>query len=315
MGDLEGLLAHGLLHTHTHIHAHAKACMLVCPLEGNAALLLCARAQVALRRRAAGKRDGVMAGETVPYVICLRLNKDQQQQQQQHEDGSSTTPAAVKVEEGVGSGSSTTPAAVKVEQAAEGGGGGPAATEQQHQQQQLQMKSPGATGVRAASGGAANGHSSSSSGGGSGGGGGGLAERAFHPDELRTDASLVIDADYYLAQQVLPVVVRLCAPIEVRRGHLGTYVWVCVGVPGIQWNGFTATSCRQTEIQTEIQTDTSHRQLAIRTLYIPPPHPCCVCGVCMYTGHCTRTPGGLPGTGCSTLWWQQHWCKRCSDAA
>ena len=26
--------------------------------------------QVALRRRAAGKRDGVMPGETIPYIIC-----------------------------------------------------------------------------------------------------------------------------------------------------------------------------------------------------------------------------------------------------
>jgi DNA polymerase elongation subunit (family B) len=61
----------------------------------------------------------------------------------------------------------------------------------------------------------------SSGGGGSGGGGGGqssggVAERAFHPEELRSDASLCIDAEYYLGQQVLPVVVRLCAPIEVR---------------------------------------------------------------------------------------------------
>lgn len=45
--------------------------------------------------------------------------------------------------------------------------------------------------------------------------GGSIAERAFHPDELRSDSNLVIDADYYLAQQVLPVVMRLCAPIEV----------------------------------------------------------------------------------------------------
>lgn len=54
----------------------------------------------------------------------------------------------------------------------------------------------------------------------SGGAGGSIAERAFHPDELRSDSSLVIDGEYYLAQQVLPVVVRLCAPIEVSRGRL-----------------------------------------------------------------------------------------------
>lgn len=32
--------------------------------------------QVALRRRAAGKRDGVNAGETVPYVICVEKGED-----------------------------------------------------------------------------------------------------------------------------------------------------------------------------------------------------------------------------------------------
>jgi hypothetical protein len=46
--------------------------------------------------------------------------------------------------------------------------------------------------------------------------GGSIAERAVHPEELRSDPNLVIDAEYYLAQQVLPVVMRLCAPIEVR---------------------------------------------------------------------------------------------------
>jgi hypothetical protein len=67
-------------------------------------------------------------------------------------------------------------------------------------------------------------------------GGGGIAERAFHPDELRADPSLCIDAEYYLAQQVLPVVVRLCAPIEVGvaggRGWLGVGCWPCLTVRG-----------------------------------------------------------------------------------
>lgn len=110
-----------------------------------------------------------MAGETVPYVICLREAGDQQ------EKGSEPSAA------------------------------GTAGADAQQEQQQQEGGSPAppsaVKGVKAATGG------SSSS--------GSLAERAYHPDELRTDSSLVIDAEYYLGQQVLPVIVRLCAPIEV----------------------------------------------------------------------------------------------------
>jgi DNA polymerase alpha subunit A len=42
----------------------------------------------------------------------------------------------------------------------------------------------------------------------------GVAERAHHPEELRRDASLKIDTDWYLSQQLLPVITRLCDPIE-----------------------------------------------------------------------------------------------------
>jgi DNA polymerase alpha subunit A len=167
------------------------------------------RLQVALRRRLAGKRDGVMAGETVPYVICLRLNNQQQQQQQQQGD-TSAAPAAVKQEDS--SQVQQQPAAAAQDAAAS-----PAAAPQQ-QQDGSSSPAPATaaasgSGVRAASA-PAGGSSSSSS--------GGLAERAYHPDELRCDPSLVVDADYYLGTQVLPVVVRLCAPIEVRtRGRVG----------------------------------------------------------------------------------------------
>eukprot|EP00899_Mesostigma_viride_P010487 jgi/Mesvir1/1943/Mv22962-RA.2 len=41
-----------------------------------------------------------------------------------------------------------------------------------------------------------------------------IAERAYHVDEVRASETLVIDAEYYLSQQIHPVVSRLCAPIE-----------------------------------------------------------------------------------------------------
>lgn len=50
---------------------------------------------------------------------------------------------------------------------------------------------------------------------GSGLGSTGIAERARHPDELKRDSgNWMIDIDYYLSQQIHPVVSRLCAPIQ-----------------------------------------------------------------------------------------------------
>ena len=43
---------------------------------------------------------------------------------------------------------------------------------------------------------------------------GGLAERAFHVQEVQEAATLEVDTHYYLAQQLHPVVARLCAPLE-----------------------------------------------------------------------------------------------------
>ncbi|KAJ0097138.1 hypothetical protein Patl1_28665 [Pistacia atlantica] len=43
----------------------------------------------------------------------------------------------------------------------------------------------------------------------------GIAQRARHPDELkRDDGKWMIDIEYYLSQQIHPVVSRLCASIE-----------------------------------------------------------------------------------------------------
>ncbi|EFH42976.1 hypothetical protein ARALYDRAFT_332862 [Arabidopsis lyrata subsp. lyrata] len=43
----------------------------------------------------------------------------------------------------------------------------------------------------------------------------GIAERARHPDEVKSDGSRwLVDIDYYLAQQIHPVVSRLCAEIQ-----------------------------------------------------------------------------------------------------
>eukprot|EP00177_Eucheuma_denticulatum_P001429 GFKZ01002578.1.p1 GENE.GFKZ01002578.1~~GFKZ01002578.1.p1 ORF type:complete len:1531 (+),score=264.94 GFKZ01002578.1:285-4877(+) len=43
----------------------------------------------------------------------------------------------------------------------------------------------------------------------------GIAQRSYHPDEVNNpESKLVVDAKYYLENQVLPPIIRLCDPIE-----------------------------------------------------------------------------------------------------
>lgn len=106
--------------------------------------------QVALRRLAAGKRDGTAAGETVPYIICLDTANE---------------------------------------------------------------------GSEAKS----------------------IAERAFHPDELKENSALTPDLKYYLGQQVHPVVSRLCSPIE---GTTAAHLADCLGLDPSRFATKTSSDAR-----------------------------------------------------------------------
>jgi DNA polymerase elongation subunit (family B) len=64
------------------------------------------------------------------------------------------------------------------------------------------------------------------------------ADRAKHPDELRrSEGKLKIDYEFYLSNQILPPIERLCDPIEgTDRSRLaeclGTFIFHCQ--PGVQ---------------------------------------------------------------------------------
>ncbi|GAX83060.1 hypothetical protein CEUSTIGMA_g10486.t1 [Chlamydomonas eustigma] len=159
---------------------------------------------VAARRKAAGKRDGVGAGETVPYIICISRAEP------------CPTPTGTPA-----------PAAPSAQASAD------TASVQQAGQQALGSKtvvmtpvpptsplpcsSPQQTRPVIAVGTkqpVAHGTS--------------FAERAFHPEEIRESrGSLVVDIEYYLGQQVHPVVSRLCAPIE---GTDAAHIADCLGL-------------------------------------------------------------------------------------
>lgn len=57
---------------------------------------------------------------------------------------------------------------------------------------------------------------------------GGIADRARHPDEIKEENSdWLVDVEYYISQQIHPVVSRLCAPIEgTNAGHIAD----CLGL-------------------------------------------------------------------------------------
>lgn len=51
--------------------------------------------------------------------------------------------------------------------------------------------------------------------------------RAYHPDDLRKNESLEVDVDYYLKNQIHPVVSRLMEPIE---GTNNAQIAECLGL-------------------------------------------------------------------------------------
>jgi DNA polymerase alpha subunit A len=73
----------------------------------------------------------------------------------------------------------------------------------------------------------------------------GIADRARHPDELKQDSgNWLIDIDYYISQQIHPVVSRLCAPIE---GTDAAHIADCLGLDASSFHqrqGTTNTSER-----------------------------------------------------------------------
>ncbi|MEW5309277.1 MAG: hypothetical protein WDW38_001173 [Sanguina aurantia] len=197
--------------------------------------------QVALRRLAAGKREGVMPGDTVPYVICIERPMAETPEVGQAAPataGPSGTPkktasaAAAAGDDAVAAsrlqsqqnGSSSAAAApatpdATATPAAAAAPGAPA--------------TPGGGGAGKGTGGKAKG-GGGGGGKGKGGGGGGFADRAFHPEELRERMDLAIDVEYYLAHQVHPVVSRIVAPME---GTDPAHLAECLGLDASKFSG------------------------------------------------------------------------------
>ena len=57
-------------------------------------------------------------------------------------------------------------------------------------------------------------------------------QRAFHVDEVKDSESLKVDKNYYLAQQLHPVVSRLCDPLD---GTDASRIAQCLGLDPEQY--------------------------------------------------------------------------------
>jgi len=65
----------------------------------------------------------------------------------------------------------------------------------------------------------------------------GYAERAYHPDDVKKDDSeLSIDVEWYLSNQILGPVTRLCAPIE---GTSSARIAECLGLDAAKFKAVT----------------------------------------------------------------------------
>ncbi|XP_033139889.1 DNA polymerase alpha catalytic subunit-like [Brassica rapa] len=83
----------------------------------------------------------------------------------------------------------------------------------------------------------------------------GIAKRARHPDEVKSDDSrLLVDIDYYLAQQIHPVVSRLCAEIQ---GTSPERLAECLGLDPSKYRSNDATS---SDPSTSLLFATSHEE-------------------------------------------------------
>merc|ERR1719376_887643 len=114
--------------------------------------------------------------------------------------------------------------------------------------------------------------------------GSGLAatQRAYHVDEVKASETLKIDTQYYLAQQLHPVVSRLTEPIE---GMEGARVAACLGLDPDQYK-----SRAPVEQQEEGERDED------RYRYVDHLTVSCVCGEKPSLGKCpaAKDCGGFP---------------------
>ncbi|RXH75354.1 hypothetical protein DVH24_030075 [Malus domestica] len=97
----------------------------------------------------------------------------------------------------------------------------------------------------------------------------GIAQRARHPDELkREDGKWMVDIDYYLSQQIHPVVSRLCASIQgTSPGRLAD----CLGLDSSKFKGNSSEAVRDDPSSLSLLLDDAERFCSCEPLILACP--------------------------------------------
>ncbi|XP_023729071.1 DNA polymerase alpha catalytic subunit [Lactuca sativa] len=144
----------------------------------------------------------------------------------------------------------------------------------------------------------------------------GIAQRARHPDELTKDnENLMIDIDYYLAQQIHPVVSRLCASIE---GTSPATLADCLGLDPSKFQSKSSEVANNDHSGSVIcMTDDEERYRGCEALNLSCPD-CCVSFKCPSVLSYIQTvalekPQDLQdqSTNTTTTFWQKFCCPKC----
>ncbi|KAK9166291.1 hypothetical protein Scep_001482 [Stephania cephalantha] len=137
----------------------------------------------------------------------------------------------------------------------------------------------------------------------------GIASRARHPDELKRDnGNWIIDIDYYLAQQIHPVVSRLCASIE---GTSPARLADCLGLDSSKFQAHTSEAASN-DPSTSLMSvaDDEERYRGCEPLRMS-------CPTCTSSFECPSISSsilrGSSGTDNTSNFWLKFRCPKCPE--
>ncbi|XP_051126986.1 DNA polymerase alpha catalytic subunit [Andrographis paniculata] len=143
----------------------------------------------------------------------------------------------------------------------------------------------------------------------------GIAQRARHPEELKTgNENWIIDIDYYLAQQIHPVISRLCASIQ---GTSPARLADCLGLDSSKFQNKSSDSvANDPSCLLSFALDDEERYRGCEPLVLS-------CPSCSETFHCSPVLSSICAmlntksvdtqTGSTVDFWQRLSCPKCVD--
>uniref|UniRef100_A0A1D1Z487 DNA-directed DNA polymerase n=2 Tax=Anthurium amnicola TaxID=1678845 RepID=A0A1D1Z487_9ARAE len=145
----------------------------------------------------------------------------------------------------------------------------------------------------------------------------GIAERARHPDELTRDSGgWMIDIDYYLSQQIHPVVSRLCASIQ---GTSPARLADCLGLDSTKFQQKTVESVTKDSSGTLLSVmDDDERYNGCEPLQLSCPSCSCSFECPPVSSLCLNLRSGMPAdiqaeAQPGNNFWRKMCCPRCPE--